>query len=1304
MGLPRIVRGALVVGLLSTLHGFPVFGNPPAPVAPKKAYDPVAATDAALAAFQRGDTKALDAMSVGEVDPWIVATMLLERGEAKAAAALAAAAPRPDTQALPAYAAKYAVGPKDSTLRAALKSSADALGAGKASEAIAICDGALREAKGLLRVQHLHARALARYREQRFREAAEDFANAGAEAEALGWFKRAATLYDRAGLAWLEVGENAEALSVFEREVALDERRQVPEHLVTSLSHLATASGRIGDPERVISLQERAIPLAEGVGDRKTLLVLLNNQGFALRLVGRARDAFAMHERAGVVAQGLGDREGGAKSAWGCGLALRELGDAPGALSALGAALETYVAMKSRARAVEVRLHISPLQRLLGDRAAARETAVEGLSEAQDLKDEVLLAQARTCMANALFAEGSLAEAKGLLDLARVVQEKRGPPGDLVLTLKSLAITCADLRELSQALAAGTDAVTLARAKGSAKELAIALDGLAQVRFALWEPDLTIELAEEALALYERLGNAHGVAGAWDRIGRAKVALGDATAGLALIERARAEFERRGDVFRVAMAESTIGQVHEDRGAWVLATAHRERALAMLQQQGAEIWAGWEMARLGRIWRSRGEFGRALASYGAAEALLAREASGWNLAALQTDLAWIWETLGEPARALALRQRAAEGFERARAPDDALLERIAVAVLHAALGEVAAALADAARCGVLLEGVRDPEDRATGWGRLAQVHAKAGELPKALALALKALGQLDGHQDPLPLAFGHQRVAGILLRMDRFSDALASATTARDLFVRAGRTDQVGHAEGDRAVAMSRLGRHPEAMAASRAAIERLRGSQRGLGDEESALGWGKASRRPFLVGLEAAVATDRPADAVWFLESVRGHALLEMFAVRDTLRDAVLPPALREAEIEARARTSAAGEAMRRATKRADAAAFDRARAARDRAEGDLAGVGARMEREAKQAASLASPTPVTLAAIQAWIQQRERTEAIVLYGSTTTRVVAVVIEAAGARLVPLASTEEVAAACGALRADDPAAETSKAAATLRALLVDPLGIGPAVKRLILAPDEALAFVPFSLLDHDREIVLVPSATVLVLLGAEAPKKGEGVLALGDPAYRSTTGTSAVALLRSASLALPLPHSREEALEVGTEVLLGERATPAALREHLSKRRWRAVHFACHGLLDAERPALSGLALTPVGDDDGTLRVLDVFRLKVDADLVVLSACETARGKVLNGEGVLGLTRAFLHAGAPRVIASLWKVDDAATRALMSKFYARWAEGSSPAAALRDAQAFVASHSAWKHPHYWAAWTLWGLLSGSAR
>ena len=227
---------------------------------------------------------------------------------------------------------------------------------------------------------------------------------------------------------------------------------------------------------------------------------------------------------------------------------------------------------------------------------------------------------------------------------------------------------------------------------------------------------------------------------------------------------------------------------------------------------------------------------------------------------------------------------------------------------------------------------------------------------------------------------------------------------------------------------------------------------------------------------------------------------------------------------------------------------------------------------------------------------------------------------------------------------------------------------------------------VPFALLGPDLEVAFVPSGTAYRVLQGLRDAEGEGVLALGDP----QSGT-------------PLPATREEVTSVGDVCLLGKQATEAGLQKALAGRaRWRAIHLACHGLIDTKRPTLSSLALTPDEENDGYLTCLEVFRMRIPADLVVLSACDTAKGRVYRAEGIVGLTTAFMIAGAPRVICSLWKVDDQATRALMVKFYALWnpkeGKGLPAAAALKQAQEFVRSHEKWQHPYYWAAWVLWGL------
>ncbi len=187
-----------------------------------------------------------------------------------------------------------------------------------------------------------------------------------------------------------------------------------------------------------------------------------------------------------------------------------------------------------------------------------------------------------------------------------------------------------------------------------------------------------------------------------------------------------------------------------------------------------------------------------------------------------------------------------------------------------------------------------------------------------------------------------------------------------------------------------------------------------------------------------------------------------------------------------------------------------------------------------------------------------------------------------------------------------------------------------------------------------------------------------------------------------------PLPASREEAEAIMSVVpwrsglkAVGFDASRATISgTDLSK--YRIVHFATHGFVDYEHPELSGLVLSLVDEQgrpqDGFLRMHDIYNLKLPVDLVVLSACNTALGKEVKGEGLIGLTRGFLYAGARGVAASLWKVDDEATAELMKHFYeGMFKRGLTPAAALREAQIAMWQQKRWHSPYYWAAFVLQG-------
>lgn len=286
--------------------------------------------------------------------------------------------------------------------------------------------------------------------------------------------------------------------------------------------------------------------------------------------------------------------------------------------------------------------------------------------------------------------------------------------------------------------------------------------------------------------------------------------------------------------------------------------------------------------------------------------------------------------------------------------------------------------------------------------------------------------------------------------------------------------------------------------------------------------------------------------------------------------------------------------------------------------------------------------------------------------------------------------------------------------------------------------PDLALPLVA------EHEIVVLPSASTLAVLRrgiagrSPAPKL---VVALADPVFdenderllavKRKPGPSAssvqVAALRSGNASelsyltravrdmgegfklARLPFTRNEAKAIAKMAGVNERRVELDFGANLltatspSLAQYRIVHFATHGILDSAHPNLSGLAFSLIDQDgqpqDGFLRASDIFNLKLPADLVVLSGCRTGLGKEIRGEGLIGLTRGFMYAGAARVMVSLWDVNDEGTAELMKRFYGGLLGRNklSPAAALRAAQMSMAHDKRWSSPYFWAGFTLQG-------
>lgn len=742
---------------------------------------------------------------------------------------------------------------------------------------------------------------------------------------------------------------------------------------------------------------------------------------------------------------------------------------------------------------------------------------------------------------------------------------------------------------------------------------------------------------------------------------------------------------------RVLNLVFAVGSAHAFGGDRTRAVALLDRARALAEAYPAPDFAAAADMNAAAILTERGDETGALDLLHRAVRLSERASERTRGSALML-LGKSYDRLRKPEQALEYARQALPLLERSGNRHLEGLVRLDIARLLRAVGRPAEGTPFLERALEALTEIGDPSALAIAWGDLAEIRFDAGDIEGGAAASAQALRLARASGDPASIALQTMNQAVTLRYSGRLEAAAEEAAKALRLAEQLGDQGLAIRSLQVTASVLIRQERWAEALETANDMNRRLRGIGTRAADDLAA-GMREEYLRSWRSGVTAACRLGDPKALLGFIESERAASFGASLAARDRLARVAVPQELREREIAARNREADAAAALARARGSGKRAAIAEARATHEAALAELLVVVAQIQRDCRIAADVAYPVPVDLAELRGALRPEE---VVVLFHLQPGATCALVVTPEQARIVMLGTTKDLVAASEELRASDPAADTSAAAENLRKRLIAPLGLEARSTRVLVSAADQLSYVPFAVLIPDREVVSIPSATTYTILRRESPAKGTKILALGDPDYAAAAGGVA---LRSGAKLARIPHTATEARAVGDVVLLGKDATEGAFRDALAKEpRWRAVHLACHGLVDTAEPSLSALALTPSPQDDGLLRAVDMFGIRCSADLVVLSACETARGRVFTSEGVVGLTRSFMFAGSPRVLVSLWKVDDAATAALMTKFYEGFRQGQGAARALRSAQEHVRSQEKWKHPAYWAAWTLWGL------
>lgn len=962
----------------------------------------------------------------------------------------------------------------------------------------------------------------------------------------------------------------------------------------------------------------------------------------------------------------------------------------------------------------EIRVEEVPEGRLAAERAVSRagERYLEGTAEAR---------------------RQAIAEQRAALEAWRALGDRLGEARSLY-ALSVLSRLVSDTRE---ALKLGTEALPLWQALGERLWEGATWNEIGLGHWLLGESAEGRAAFEKALAIQRETGDRYGEGVSSSNLCLMDLARGELKAGLACYERAVPILREVQAGALEGAALTNVGRVYDLLGEPQEALATYKLALGRMRALGDRPAEAWTLNHLGLLYQELGDHPQAVGHLGQSLEIFEALGNRRGQATVLHNLGVVYAGLGEWPRAIssyeqALRMRRDLGD---RAEEAATLTGLGL--VYRTVGRLAEALDAQKKALELKREVGDRFGEGVVLTRLGLTADKMGDLKGALASfdqaieLLRAAGALADEAEAL-------RSRGeTWLKLGQSGKALESLEPALQQARAAGY--RAGEAQVEYALARAEraAGRPGPARVHAEAAIGILETLRTGIADPDLRAASSEVGHKVYELHRELLLEAHKADPAAGYdraaLESnerARARTLVELLSeARVDVHEGVDPDLLARRTSLLQRLSAKAERALHESPRTADQkAALEEDREAILR-ELDL--VEAEIREKSPGYTALTRPQPLAAADIQALLDPGTL---LLSYALGEPHGVLWAVTAQGITTFELPGRAEIETAARRfheeLSAFDPADRPRQAehAAALGRLLLGPVADRLEGRRLVVIPDGALEYVPFGALLVDgvpvldgHEVVYLPSASALAVqrrvLARRSPASRR-LAVLADPVFDPQD-----ARLPGAKAAVTrgmtgkkgeepaferLAGSRLEAEAIAVLVPPGEAmvaldfdaSRARALGDRLSD--FRVVHFATHGVIDAEHPALSGLVLSRVDRDgrpqEGFLHLHDVYNLRLNADLVVLSGCRTALGKEVRGEGLVGLTRGFLYAGARRVVASLWRVEDQATAALMTRFYrGLWIEGLKPAAALRAAQLSLQGERRWRDPYYWAGFVLQG-------
>jgi CHAT domain-containing protein/tetratricopeptide (TPR) repeat protein len=936
---------------------------------------------------------------------------------------------------------------------------------------------------------------------------------------------------------------------------------------------------------------------------------------------------------------------------------------------------------------------------------------------------------------------GRFDEALGFLNKALKMHQEMNDRGEAGTDLTFIAIAHQRKGDYDKSLELSVKALAIHTELQNREQMARTLENFANIYYRKADYDKSIDFFLQSLAISKEIGNEDLMLTALTNLSPVYWVKRDFDKAIEISMQAEQIAEKLGDEEFIGIILGNRAIIYGDRGDNLKELQLKERCLAIFQKSGNLQHLANAYQNIGSVQISCGNYGKAQEAFQKSLDLAEKINDKPLIGVVLTNMAELHLQLGRFDIALDNAQKSLKVMREVGEQRSAADALEMVGMIHSATGNYNAALKSFKEVFRIGEEIKDQAKIASSQYQIGVIYAKLGDYNQALANYAKALSLFEAAEIKPQMGKCYLMIGSAEFSKKEFAKADDAFKKSIALLKETGTQDVLWRAMYNKGILNREQGNVEEATNSMKEAVEVLDRVRAELFLPEQKWMFLEDRLDVYEDLVRLLTNSQNIAEAFDYAQKSKARAFL------DLLSEAHIDPQqnLSNENYEEKKRLQAETMSLNQSIKdeyeneKLNRNAIGKLQRERNRLDDEYQNLMLKIRQENPRYAGLRYPQPLKLADAQKLI---DKDSVLMEYFVGKKESLCFVITADDSKVFNLPSeknlNEQIRLITEAIQKPDPVWQTTSgmyrqyatAARLLYRKLLEPAGASLQKKRIIVAADGMLGYLPFESLltsggnskDIDfaklsyvglkYEIQYVPSISVLAAIEqnrtANIVDHRKALIAFADPLSQPGIPKNISGVdrsVRDASSSLEqLPYAKAEVEEISklypkgsTSLLIGKDASEENAKQ-LDLQDYRVLHFASHGMIDEDHPQFSSLILNAGGNEDGYLTMREVFDLKLNADLVVLSACKSGLGQRIRGEGVTGLSRSFFGAGASSVLVSLWNVSDRSTADFMTSFYRGMEKGKlNEAAALKAARRKLILSKKFSHPYYWSPFILIG-------